>query len=105
MATRQNLLFSWDDVDQLPDLERLERVLEALPDEALIAALEARRGRGRNDYPVRALWRAVVAMVVLQHPSIAALVRELRRNRRSCSGAGSTRWAGGRRVQADGQTW
>ena len=80
LAARQSLLFSWDDVDQLPDLERLDRVLEALPDEALIAALEARRGRGRNDYPVRALWRVVVAMVVLQHPSIAALVRELRRN-------------------------
>ena len=26
------------------------------------------------------MWRAVVAMIVLQHPSLEALVRELRRN-------------------------
>ncbi len=80
MATGQNLLFSWDDVERLGDLERLRLALEALPDEALLAALEKRRGRGRDDYPVRAMWRAVVAMIVLQHPSLEALVRELRRN-------------------------
>ena len=80
MATPQNLLFSWDDVDRLGDLERLRLALEALPDEALLTALEKRRGRGRDDYPVRAMWRAVVAMIVLQHPSLEALVRELRRN-------------------------
>ena len=55
MATGQNLLFSWDAVDQLPDLRRLRLILAALPDAALVAALEARRGWGRNDYPVRAM--------------------------------------------------
>ena len=57
-------MFSWDDVDRLGDLERLRLALEALPDEALLTALEKRRGRGRDDYPVRAMWRAVVAMIV-----------------------------------------
>ena len=38
------------------------------------------RGRGRDDYPVRACWNALVAGVVYQHPSAAALPRELRRN-------------------------
>ena len=84
MATDWNLLLSWDAVDQLPDLEHLRMILEALPDKTL---LEARRDRGRNDYPVR-------AMVVCQHPSVEALVRELERNRRCCHSAGSTRWAG-----------
>ena len=42
MATARNLLFSWDTVDQLPDLDRLRTILEALPDETLLAALEAR---------------------------------------------------------------
>ena len=65
---------------RLGDLERLRLALEALPDEALLIALEKRRGRGRDDYPVRTMWRAVVAMIVLQHPSLEALVRELRRN-------------------------
>ena len=57
MATRQNLLFSWDDVDRLGDLERLRPTLEALPDEALLAVLEARRGCRRDGYPMRAIWR------------------------------------------------
>jgi len=38
MATVQNLQFPWDAVDQLLDLERLRLILEALPDEALLAA-------------------------------------------------------------------
>ena len=36
---------------ELPDLRRLALVLESLPDEALLARLAERRGRGR--YPVR----------------------------------------------------
>ena len=50
------------------------------PDEEIVAALEAGRGRGRNDYPVRAMWRALIAGIVLQHPSIQSLLRELGRN-------------------------
>ena len=73
-------LFSWDDVERLPDLRRLEFVLRHLPDENLLRALNERRGRGRDDYPVAPMWRALVAGVAFQHPSIAALVRELRRN-------------------------
>ena len=33
-------LFSWSDVERRPELERLERVLKALPDEELLTALE-----------------------------------------------------------------
>ena len=65
---------------RLGDLERLGLALEALPDEALPAAPEKRRGRGRDDYPVASIRRTGVAMIVLQHPSLEALVRELRRN-------------------------
>ena len=78
MATAAKLPFSWRDVEALPDLERLRLVLEVLPDEGIVAALEA--GRGRNDYPVRAMWRALVAGVVLQHASMQSLLRELGRN-------------------------
>ncbi len=79
-ASTTSILFSWKRVDDLPDLERLELVLSHLPDGEIIAALRKRRGRGRNEYPVGALWRALVAGVVFQHPSIASLVRELHRN-------------------------
>ena len=80
MATQSKLPFSWRDVDQLPDLRRLELALEHLPDGPVVAALRARRGRGRDDYPVEAMWRALVAGVVFQHASVESLLRELRRN-------------------------
>ena len=46
MTTTSNVLFSWDDVEKLPELRRLELVLNTLPDEELVAALEAERVRG-----------------------------------------------------------
>ena len=44
MAMADTLLFAWSDVEELPELRRLEMVLDALPDEELVAALEAVRG-------------------------------------------------------------
>ena len=55
-------------------------MLDNLPDEELVAALEARRGRGRDEYPVRPMWCALVAGVVFGHASAASLLRELGRN-------------------------
>jgi hypothetical protein len=81
MATiPQPSLFTWQQIDTASDLDRLRLVLGALPDEPLVRFLEERRGRGRDDYPVRPMWNAVVAGVVFQHPSCASLVRELWRN-------------------------
>jgi len=73
-------LFSWDQVDAASDLDRLRRVLEALPDEALMVALEAERKGKRDDYPLRAVWNSLVAGVVFQHGSVESLRRELLRN-------------------------
>lgn len=80
MTAAASMLFSWADVERLGDLKRLQWVLAHLPDEPVIQALKAQRGRGRDDYPVEAMWRALVAGVVFQHDSIASLIRELRRN-------------------------
>lgn len=80
MATGQSVLFSWDDVERLPELRRLGFVLDNLPDEGVVSALESRRGRGRDEYPVRAMWRALVAGMVFGHESSASLLRELGRN-------------------------
>jgi len=38
------------------------------------------RGHGRDDYPVRALWHALLAGIVFQHESLESLLRELARN-------------------------
>ncbi|MFP4028631.1 MAG: transposase [Candidatus Brocadiia bacterium] len=78
----QTRLFCWEDVENLGDLQRLRLVLKAIPDEPLMQTLEAERGKGRNDYPVRPMWNSVLAGIVFQHPSVQSLRRELLRNDR-----------------------
>lgn len=73
-------LFEWTEIQTLGDLKRLQLVLEAMPDEELMRAMEQRRGRGRNDYPIRAMWNSVLAGIVFQHDGIEKLRRELVRN-------------------------
>jgi len=46
----------------------------------LMRELESERARGRNDYPVRAVWNSILAGIVYQHISIESLRRELLRN-------------------------
>ncbi len=76
----QKQLFCWQEVEELGDLERLKLVIEHLPDEALIQALEQQRGRGRDDYPIRPVWNSILAGIVFQHQSVEQLRRELSRN-------------------------
>lgn len=76
----QQTLFVWSDIENLGDLERLRLVLEYMPDEELMQALEKERGKGRDDFPVRAMWNSVLAGVVYQHLSVESLRRELSRN-------------------------
>ena len=76
----QKQLFAWEEVEALGDLERLRLVLDHLPDEPLMRTLERRRGTGRDDYPIRAVWNSILAGVVYQHPSVESLRRELLRN-------------------------
>ena len=76
----QQILFGWNEIEELGDLERLKLVLEYMPDEALMRKLEDERGNGRDDYPVRAVWNTVLAGVVFQHLSVESLRRELSRN-------------------------
>ena len=73
-------LFAWEEVEGSSDLYRLQLALSYLPDEEIVRSLEKRRGRGRDTYPVRAMWNALLAGVVLQHPTVESLLRELRRN-------------------------
>ena len=80
MADVTKPLFSWDAVDARSDLDRFYLVQAHLPDEEIIAALEAKRGHGRDDFPVRAMWNALLAGIVFQHPSGESLLRELQRN-------------------------
>lgn len=76
----QQTLFSWSEIEELGDLERLKLVIEYIPDEILMKKLEAERKNGRDDYPVRAMWNSVLAGVVFGHISVESLRRELARN-------------------------
>lgn len=76
----QKQLFGWEDLEILGDLERLNLVIENISDESLMKALEAERGRGRNEYPIRAIWNSILAGIVFQHSGIESLRRELMRN-------------------------
>jgi hypothetical protein len=74
-------MFSWEnDVNNLGDLKRLVFVLDNLPDAELIRALKADRKNGRNDYPIRAMWNMLIAMIVFGHSRFADLIREMNRN-------------------------
>ena len=73
-------LFAWKDIENLGDLERLKLVIENMPDEKLMKLLEKNRNKGRDDYPIRAMWNSFLAGIVYQHASANSLLRELKRN-------------------------
>ena len=61
MTQIASALFAWDAVEARSDLDRFYLVRDHLPDTDLIAALEAKRGLGRDDYPVIPMWNALGA--------------------------------------------
>ncbi len=76
----QPSLFSWEEVQASPEILRLARVLEELPDEPVVTTLMRRRKGKRNDYPVEAVWNSLIAGIVFGHDGVESLRRELARN-------------------------
>jgi len=68
-------LYSWEQTEPMGDLQRLQCVLDVLLDEALMRVLEQERGKGRDAYPVSAVWNSLLAGIVFQHPTIERLIR------------------------------
>ncbi len=77
----QMKLFEESEFENLGDLERLQMVLGALDDGALIHKLYRIRGKGRNDWPCEAMWNSFVASFLFEHETVESLLRELRRNK------------------------
>jgi hypothetical protein len=73
-------LFAWDALEDSPALQSLRRLLEAVPDHALLESLRNARGKGRDDYPVEVLWGTLLLAIALRHVSLDACLEELRRN-------------------------
>jgi hypothetical protein len=76
----QKNLFGWEDLKSTDDLQRLELILNNIPDEKLMKTLESKRKNGRDDYPIRAMWNSLIAGIVFEHKGIESLRRELNRN-------------------------
>jgi len=60
----QKRLFTWEKIEARSELDRLKMVLSVLPDEELMQDLERHRGKGRDDYSIRATWNSVMAGIV-----------------------------------------
>jgi hypothetical protein len=73
-------LFPWDCLEDSPTLKTIRQLLDVIPDDALLESLRTARGKGRDDYPVRALWGVLVLAIALRHTTIEACLGELRRN-------------------------
>lgn len=73
-------LFEWAEIESLGDLERLKLVMDYIPDEEFMVKLETKRGKGRDDYPIRPMWNSMLAGIVFQHEGESSLIRELKRN-------------------------
>lgn len=76
----QITIFDAINFQDLGDLETLKMVMDNIPDEELMSRLEKKRGNGRDDYPVRAMWNSVLAGIIYRHASIEGLIDELKRN-------------------------
>lgn len=65
--------------DSTPIASHLKAIFESIPDAGLLRALKVYYA-GRNGYTYKVLWRTYIAMVVLNLPSFAALIRALENN-------------------------
>lgn len=78
----------WDEVKRIfAGFERtvfareLKAVFENLHDEELLEAIERTRWTGRPGYPIKVMWRTIIAGYVLDIPTIQALIKTLRNGR------------------------
>jgi len=73
-------LFAWDALEDSPTLKTIKQLLDVIPDQTLVDSLQAARGKGRDDVPVRVAWGVLVLAIALRHTTIEACLGELRRN-------------------------
>jgi hypothetical protein len=73
-------LFAWDALEDSPSLSCIRRLLQAIPDAALLDSLRRARGKGRDDYPVHVLWGTLLLAIILRHQTTDACLADLQRN-------------------------
>lgn len=77
----------WDEVKRIFSgfektafAKELKPVFDNLHDEELIEALKRTRWTGRPGYPIKVMWRTIIASYVLNFPTFASLIRNLHNN-------------------------
>lgn len=73
-------LFAWPCLEDSPTLKTIKLLLDVIPDGPLLDSMQASRGKGRDDVPLRTAWGVLVLSVALRHPSIDHCLGELKRN-------------------------
>ena len=73
-------IFDYTEIEILGDLARLKLCLENNDDEVLCNMLINKRGKGRDDFPVRVMLNLIYAMKIFGHRSVESFRRELSRN-------------------------
>jgi transposase len=74
-------LFDFEAFISQKDNHRLFKILEALPAEKLLIALEQEHCTGRKGYSVRGMWAALIAGLINQCHTLAEVARLLRRDK------------------------
>lgn len=77
----QSPLFDFEEFIRIKRNDRLTMVLESLPAEKLLMALEDEHWTGRKGHSVRGMWSALIAGVLYQCDSAAGIVRMLERDK------------------------
>ena len=94
-ASSQDIEF-WDQISEILEnydkdtlFERiLKPIFSAIPDTEFLQALEKTRRTGRPGYPIRVMWRTIIAMYVLNFKTYSQLIRELQYNPALASSCG-----------------
>jgi len=93
--------FDYTEIEILGDLERCKLLIENVPDEKIISKLYEIRFKGRNDYPIVAVWNSILIMPLVECSTVEQLRRELSRNsdlRRLCGFNDSDYYYGKRKL-------
>ena len=81
MITQISIFDNTEVYDNLGDLERVKLILDNIPDDKLLEAIRKERDvKGRKGIPLEALMNIYWAKKILQHRTMAQMLRELSRN-------------------------
>lgn len=77
----QSPLFDFEEYIKIKKNDRLSMVLDNLPAEKLLMALEEEHWTGRKGHPVRGMWSALIAGILYQCDTVAETIRMLEREK------------------------